>query len=690
MGTPRRAGVSALGVGGTNAHVILEEAPPRRPGATLGRPALVPVSARDTEALGELTGLLRTHLRAAPDTSPADVAATLGCGRPHHAVRSVVVGGDAAELARALEQLPAPPLPFGPPVFAFPGQGSARGGMARGIHAGFAEARAVLDRCERVYAEEFGGTLLPLLLGENGDADQVWPTEVAQPALFAHQAALLAVWRACGVHPAVLLGHSVGEYAALHAAGALTVDDGLRLTARRGRLMHRDGKPGGMLAVRTDLATARRTAATSGADVAAVNGPRSQVLSGTPTALAEAVRLLDRDGIQWRALPVDRAFHSAELDAALAAFRAAADEVTYAPLRVPFVSGLDGEVRPVGWLVDAQYLCAQARRPVRFDLAVASAAQRDRGGFVELGAGETLTGLGKHCLPESRWLSGQGAGDELTGQQRGLLHSLGELYRAGADLDWAALADGGGRISLPGYPLRRRAMAPPGKTPVPPTAVAQPANADPMEMPKETPMEIPRQTPLLSSDTEPLLGVRELTAQKLGVEVAEITPDRSFFELGADSLSLMGMATELERRYGVRVPVRDFFDAADTPRKLADRLAQLHTEPKAATAQPVPPQSTTAQPMPSPPPPRTPHRRYATSSPSSWNSPGTWSTRSPASSTGSWMPSPPQRHRRLPHPRRPPRRSFPPRRSYAPRLSHPPYPPCPGPLRRTGRRSPHP
>ncbi|MFD9882653.1 amino acid adenylation domain-containing protein [Streptomyces alboflavus] len=597
-GTPRRAGVSALGVGGTNAHVILEEAPPRRPGATLGRPALVPVSARDTEALGELTGLLRTRLRAAPDTSPADVAATLGCGRPHHAVRSVVVGGDAAELARALEQLPAPPLPFGPPVFAFPGQGSARGGMARGIHAGFAEARAVLDRCERVYAEEFGGTLLPLLLGENGDADQVWPTEVAQPALFAHQAALLAVWRACGVHPAVLLGHSVGEYAALHAAGALTVDDGLRLTARRGRLMHRDGKPGGMLAVRTDLATARRTAATSGADVAAVNGPRSQVLSGAPTALAEAVRLLDRDGIQWRALPVDRAFHSAELDAVLAAFRAAADEVTYAPLRVPFVSGLDGEVRPVGWVVDAQYLCAQARRPVRFDLAVASAAQRDRGGFVELGAGETLTGLGRHCLPESRWLSGQGAGDEPAGQQRGLLHSLGELYRAGADLDWAALADGGGRISLPGYPLRRRAMAPPAETPVLPTAVAQPENADPME----TPMEIPRQTPLLSSDTEPLLGVRELTAQKLGLVVAEITPDRSFFELGADSLSLMGMATELERRYGVRVPVRDFFDAADTPRKLADRLAQLHTEPKAATAQPVPPQSTTAQPTPPPPP----------------------------------------------------------------------------------------
>ncbi|MFE2945098.1 amino acid adenylation domain-containing protein [Streptomyces sp. NPDC059255] len=626
-GTPRRAGVSALGVGGTNAHIILEEAPARLPAATSGRPVLVPVSARDAQALEELTGNLRAHLRTAPDTAATDVAATLGCGRPHHAVRTAVVGTDAGELAQALERSVSP-VPSGAPAFACPGQGSARAGMARGIYAGFAEARAVVDRCERVYAEEFGGTLMPLLLGERGDtdgaddaADSVWPTDVAQPALFAHQAALFTVWQACGVQPSVLLGHSVGEYAALYAAGAFTLDDGLRLTARRGRLMHRESSPGGMLAVRTDRATAKRVAAAAGVEVAAVNGPRSHVLSGTPEALAAAELLLSRDGIRQRALPVDRAFHSAVLDAALLDFRAFAEEVAYAPLRMPFVSGLDGEVRPVGWVVDAQYLCEQARRPVRFDLAVAAAAERGRGGFVELGTGDTLSGLGRHCVPESRWLGGQGAGDEASGQQRGVLHSLGELYRAGANLDWEVLARDGGRIPLPGHPLRRRTIAPavegtrratgpitpPDETPAIQVAVAPVAGVTPTGPAPRTP-----------DDAEPLLSVRELTAQSLGADLVNVTPDCSFFELGADSLSLMGMATELERRYGVRLPVREFFETADTPLKLADRLVQLGVQatgrPPQAASGPATESVPNGEPTPlgetapAPPPHRTPPR----------------------------------------------------------------------------------
>ncbi|WPO69206.1 non-ribosomal peptide synthetase/type I polyketide synthase [Streptomyces sp. KN37] len=624
-GTPRRAGVSALGVGGTNAHVILEQAPARRPRATSSRPALVPVSARDAQALGELTALLSDRLRNAPDTGPADVAATMGRGRPHRAARTAVVGADAGELARALEQPPAALSPFGPLTFAFPGQGSARAGMARGIYDAFAEARSVVDRCERLYADEFGGTLLPLLLGESGtgdmastgdsggadggadgDPDPVWPTEVAQPALFAHQAALLAVWRACGVRPAMVLGHSVGEYAALHAGGALSVDDGLRLTARRGHLMQRNSPPGTMLAVRTDPTTAQRVAEASGAEVAVVNGPRSQVLSGTPEALDEAARLLERDGIRWRPLPVDRAFHSAGLDAALSAFRASAADVSYAPLRVPLVSCLDGEVRPAGWTPDASYLCAQARQPVRFDLALATAAAWGQGGFVELGAGDTLRGLGRHCLPESRWLRGQGEGSGAAVQQRGMLHSLGELYRAGTDLDWSALARGGGRIPLPGHPLRRREVAPAGIS----AAAGDTAARDTMTpgtTASDTAVPVAHAAPdepiLVLPDAAPLLGIREMTADQLGADIADVTPDRSFFELGADSLSLMGMAKELDRRYGVRVPVREFFDTADTPRKLADRVAQRQAE---ATG--LPPRTATSalEPEPTPRPAQAP------------------------------------------------------------------------------------
>ncbi|CAM5523795.1 hypothetical protein SPURM210S_00689 [Streptomyces purpurascens] len=519
------------------------------------------MSARDTEALAELTAGLRDRLLARPGLPAADVAATLALGRPHRAARTAVVGRTAGELARALEEDHRPEAsPPGPVAFAFPGQGSARRGMASGLYATHPAARTTLDRCEMLYAGEFGGSLLEPLLAAPGLSglvgpsveDDIWPTETAQAALFAHQAALADAWRAAGIRPGLLLGHSVGEYAALYAAGALTLEDGLRLTAWRGRLMQARCPAGGMLAVRADQATARRVADAAGAELAAVNGPRAQVLSGPPGALKEAARLLDLDGLRWRALPVDRAFHSADVDSALDEFRSRAREVTYRPLHTPLVTTADGEPRPAGWTVDVDYLCRQARQPVRFDLAMDTAVEQGFRDFVETGAGRTLAGLGRHCVPDSRWLSGQGEGAGATEQAQGFLTALGSLYRRGTDLDWRALiGDDGGRVPLPGHPLRRSRV--PYRT--------------------ETPVSAPER-PEPRAD-EVVDAIRRLTADKLGRSTADVTPDSSFFELGADSLSLMSMTTELEQRYGVRVPVREVFDSADTPRRLAERVARL-------------------------------------------------------------------------------------------------------------------
>ncbi|WP_251023521.1 non-ribosomal peptide synthetase/type I polyketide synthase [Streptomyces sp. ISL-10] len=582
-GAPRRAGVSALGVGGTNAHVILEEAPERpAPPATTPsdepvepvEPVLVPLSARDTEALAESATRLRDHLLAHPRIAPADVAATLALGRPHREARTAVVCRTAHDLVRALERPPAQGAPLGPVAFAYSGQGSARRGMARGIWDAYPEARRVLERCERIHADEFGGTLLPLLLDEGAADDAtadditadditagggIWPTDTAQPALFAHHMALTELWRAFGVRPALVLGHSVGEYAALCAAGALSLEDGLRLTARRGRLMHEAAAPGGMLAVRTDAATAERIAYAAGAEPAAFNGPRAQVISGPREALEEAVRLLGKEDIPWRALPVDRAFHSAGLDEAVRAFRAHAERTAYAPLHTPLASGLDGEARPVGWRVDAEYLCRQARQPVRFALAVAAASGLRCADFLEIGAGSTLTGLGRHCAPGSRWYGSQGQDAE---QLTGMLETLAELYRGGASLDWQTVSRGGGRIPLPGHPLRRRRVAAMPATPAAgPAAGAGQAAAPSVDV--------------TAAPDELLDQIRRLTAEKLGAEVADTAPDTSFFALGADSLALMGMVAELERRHGVRVRVRDLFSDADTPRKLAAHVAGL-------------------------------------------------------------------------------------------------------------------
>ncbi|WP_158715475.1 acyltransferase domain-containing protein, partial [Streptomyces sp. NRRL S-481] len=500
---------------------------------------------------------------------------------PHRAARTAVAGRTAGDLAQALGNLEAPrpePVPLGPLAFAFAGQGSARRGMANGLYAAHPAARTTLDRCEELYAREFGGSLLTRLLtapdpAGGPAADEIWPTETAQSALFAHQAALADAWRAAGLRPALLLGHSVGEYAALYAAGGLTLEDGLRLTAWRGRLMQDRCPTGGMLAVRTDQATARRVAQAAGAELAAVNGPRAQVLSGPPQVLKEATRLLDQEGVEWRALPVDRAFHSAGIDNALDEFRARARDVTYRPLRTPMVTTADGELRRAGWTADAEYLCRQARQPVRFDLAMDAAVGQGCRDFVEIGAGRTLTGLGRHCVPDSRWLSGQGDGDGAAEQAHGILTALGSLYRRGADLDWQALAGDGGRVSLPGHPLRRRAV--PYRIEAPVTAPTRPEPSG-----------------------EVVEFIRRLAADKLGRPVTDVTPDSSFFELGADSLSLMSMTTELEQRYGVRVPIREVFDSADSPGKLAERVARLRGEVPSAEESPAAP---AAAPPPSPP-----------------------------------------------------------------------------------------
>ncbi|MEV4331745.1 amino acid adenylation domain-containing protein [Streptomyces sp. NPDC049597] len=604
-GVPRRAGVSALGVGGTNAHVILQEAPERPEPAGPGpsdEPVLVPLSARDPQALDEYATRLREHLLAHPGLAAADVAATLALGRLHRPARTAVVGRTAHELARALESPPGPLTPIGPLAFACSGQGSARRGMARGIWDAYPEARRVLERCERVHADEFGGSLLPLLLDGDADDDGVWPTDTAQPALFAHHMALIEVWRAFGVRPALLLGHSLGEYAALCAGGALCLEDGLRLTARRGALMREAAAPGGMLAVRTDAETAERIAYAAGAEPAAFNGPRSQVMSGPERALEEAARLLADEGIPWRALPVDRAFHSAALDEALRAFRGYAEKTAYAPLHTPLASGLDGALRPAGWTVDAEYLCRQARQPVRFDRAVAAASGQGCADFLEIGAGGTLAGPGRHCAPESRWYSGQGEGAE---QSAGITRTLGELYRAGAALDWRAVIRGGGRVPLPGHPLRRRSVT----SPVPARAAAAPAaGAGPAAGPEPAPVPVavPARTGREAAASGELLDdIRRLTAQRLGTDIADTSPDASFFALGADSLALMGMVAELESRHGVRVRVRDLFSDADTPRKLAAHVADLRgdgaAEPsvRPAAASPAEPvASSAAQPVP--------------------------------------------------------------------------------------------
>lgn len=520
---PRRAGVSALGVGGTNAHVVLEQ-PPAMPRTPAGATVVLPISAKSETALRELIASMRSHLAEHPELAAADVATTMALGRRRHPYRHAVIGATAVELSTALaESVPSAESAVGPLAFAFSGQGAAYPGMSDWLYRTFGAARAVFDDVERVVGRSVVDT---------GRA------ELAQVALFANQAALVDVWRSLGVTPDFVVGHSLGEYAAMYAAGVMSLADGALLTARRGELMHGELKPGAMVAAVAELPAAERIAAECGADLAAVNGPDRQVLAGDEDTIARVTAALDREGLTWRRMAVDRAFHSSSVDPVLETLREYAETITFRPARIPLISALDGSMPGT---VDGRYLAAHARQPVRFDLALAAVAEQGCTRFLELGPDAVLTPIGRRAVSGSHWTRSLRKGSDTE-----FATALAEMYRAGAEIDWSAVSVGR-RIPLPGHPLARRRFVP----------VVEKV----MEK-------------VVDGDSAILDKIRELIAPSLGIVAGDIPAGTPFLSLGADSLSLMKLTGELDEVFGVAVPIRRLFSDLDTPAKLAELIAQ--------------------------------------------------------------------------------------------------------------------
>ncbi|WP_223774321.1 type I polyketide synthase [Streptomyces sp. 135] len=564
---PRRACVSSFGVGGTNVHVVLEEAPEAapRPAAadTPPPPDILVVSGHTEGALTDNARALRDHLRAHPDTHPADVVTTLALGRAHRRHRLAVRGDTVAAFTEALDAWLADPQPAATGTdgadigFLFTGQGSLHRGAARHLHDRFPVVREVLDTCERQYAALTGGDslLTPLLDQEDPGAEPSWPTELAQPALFALQCALIRLWREAGITPRVVAGHSVGEYAALYAAGALGIEDGLRLTAGRGALMRRHCAPGAMLAVPVAAHEAAELAAeVPGVELAVVNGPRSQVLAGPAAAVERLKTLLAARGVPARELPVRHAFHTALMDPALDGLRELCAEVESRPVEVPFVSGLDGRTRPPGWLPDTDYFVRQTRQPVRFADALRElgTSHPGTGTLLEIGPHTTLSGLARRQLPDRAAYPTLRRGAGLAP----LRDAAAGLYRAGAPVDWRTFMGGAGRrIPLPGYRFQHKDYwtGPENHLPRP----AQPAR-DGAEVAQDE-----------AAVERVLQHIIKVTAQHLSYDTSEIAEDASFFDLGADSLQMIGVLRELEEEHGVKVSMRELFEEAGSAKGLA-------------------------------------------------------------------------------------------------------------------------
>ncbi|MEV0775474.1 type I polyketide synthase [Streptomyces sp. NPDC050428] len=481
-GTPRRAGVSSFGVSGTNAHVILEEAPAAEapaddpsadaaatdPAWPAGVAVPLPVTAQSPSALQAQAEQLVPVAARLADSSPyrlLDLGYSLATTRSPLQHRAVVLADDPAAVGDGLAALAkgatAPGLLTGPPVpgrtaFLFSGQGSQRVGMGRELHAAFPVFAEALDTVCADFAPFLDRPLRDVIFD---DADRLDRTEYTQPALFAVEVALFRLLESWSVTPDVLIGHSIGELVAAHVAGVLDLHDACALVAARGRLMQALPGGGAMIAIEATEDEVRPLL-TDRVSIAAVNGPRSVVVSGDDEAAAAIAGRFGDTGRKTRRLRVGHAFHSPHMDGMLTEFAAVVRGLTFAAPTIPVVSNVTGELATSGELGSAEYWVRHVREAVRFHDGVRTLEASGVTRYVEVGPDGVLTALARRALtttPED--------GAVLLPTLRAnraepasVLTALAQLYVGGVDPDWTAVfaARGARRVPLPVYAFQHR------------------------------------------------------------------------------------------------------------------------------------------------------------------------------------------------------------------------------------------
>ncbi|MET8765928.1 type I polyketide synthase [Streptomyces sp. NPDC004658] len=442
---PRRAGVSSFGFGGTNAHVIIEEPPATTEERDATEHAALPVipwvlSGRSVQALRDQAARLVSHLEAHLGLSPQDVARSLATERAAFEHRAVVTGADRDELLDGVRQLaqgdgvqPSQVTRPSGTAFLFTGQGAQRLGMGRQLYAAFPAYATAFDEVVAALDPHLPRPLSDVIAtGEDLDR-----TEYTQPALFAVEVALFRLLQSWGITPDHVAGHSIGELAAAHAAGVLSLDDAARLVAARGRLMQTAPEGGTMAALQADEdeVTATLTDTPGTIAIAAVNSPRSTVISGDTQAVEHQMTHWRRQGRKTVRLTVSHAFHSPHMDTVLDEFRQIAATLTYHPPRIPLISTLTGRPTTPDELANPHYWADQIRHTVRFTDALTTLREAGVGVFLEIGPDAVLTALTQDTIEDATAIPLLRRDHDET---RTLVSGIAQAYATGVPVDWSA------------------------------------------------------------------------------------------------------------------------------------------------------------------------------------------------------------------------------------------------------------
>ncbi|MBH8561390.1 type I polyketide synthase [Nostoc sp. CENA67] len=482
QGQPRLAGVSAFSFGGTNAHVILEEAPPQVKSQNLPERSfhLLTLSAQTEPALQALVSRYQSHLEANPKQALADICFTANTGRSskgaasltHFNHRLAVVADSKEQLIEQLAAFTTGKDATGlnssqidkneqKIAFLFTGQGSQYINMGRQLYEQEPIFRQTIDRCNEILRPYLQYSLLEVLYPEQATeqvASLLDQTAYTQPALFAFEYALYLVWKSWGIQPDVVMGHSVGEYVAACVAGVFSLEDGLKLIAHRGRLMQQLPSGGEMVAlmateelVREAIAPYHQTVA-----IAAINGPESVVISGVSEDVAAICHTLEAQRVKTRRLQVSHAFHSPLMEPMLGTFADIANQVTYNQPQISLISNVTGQLADQS-ITTAQYWVNHVRQAVRFATSIETLHQLGYEIFLEIGPKPILLGMGRQYRAKNPglWLPSVRSGVD---EWQVILSSLGQLYVAGVKVDWSEFDREYRRqkVVLPTYPFQRQ------------------------------------------------------------------------------------------------------------------------------------------------------------------------------------------------------------------------------------------